>query len=465
MGTVVSSDEEIRMAVRVLRKVNMTTTIRFLAAGIFLAALMNGFGQPVITKQPANQTSSLFADAVFRVTSSGDAPVSYQWRFNNADLIGVTNTTLAITNVQRANAGNYRVVVTNLSGSVTSQVATLTITPFNSTYFFGFSWTDTGGNGCDWPPPKYYGNRACNGPMWPEFLSTNLGMAYVKANNYAHCGASTADELGQVTALFRAPAHPELSLYCLWLGGSDFLKGYPPSGLNGTYVPLTNVAAWNLLVQGMIKNNSNAVQRLYAKGARAILFQNQNATNNLDIDALGTNSAVLLESYLEQLNSGFAAAMDSYARTYPGVRLYTVDMFTKFNEFFEDPAAYGFTKTTVSALSDTNLIDKSFTGPGADYYLWDDFHATSKFHKLMASWHLETLTNYVLETLEASITGGSPNIQMNHLQIGRDYTLQKSTDLQTWTDVQSLTASAGTNQWSNPFGNDSTAYFRLKWEH
>ena len=82
------------------------------------------FAQPTITAQPTNQTSSLFADASFRVTAKGDAPLSYQWQLNHADLSGMTKTTLMIENVQRANAGNYRAIVTNPSGSVTSQVAT-----------------------------------------------------------------------------------------------------------------------------------------------------------------------------------------------------------------------------------------------------------------------------------------------------------------------------------------------------
>jgi hypothetical protein len=74
------------------------------------------------------------------------------------------------------------------------------------------------------------------------------------------------------------------------------------------------------------------------------------------------------------------------------------------------------------------------------------------------------LTNSVLEKLEAMIVSGSANVQMKHLQIGRDYTLQKSTKLKTWTDIQSFTASAGTNHWSSSQGNDSSAYFRLKWQ-
>src|SRR5438477_12159530 len=117
----------------------MKTKTNLLATATFLTAFIDGFCQPTITKQPTNQTASLFADATFRVTATGDAPLSYQWRFNDGDLIGMTNATLTVTNVQRADGGNYNVVVTNLSGSITSQVATLTITPFNSIYCFGFS--------------------------------------------------------------------------------------------------------------------------------------------------------------------------------------------------------------------------------------------------------------------------------------------------------------------------------------
>ena len=95
---------------------------------------------------------------------------------------------------------------------------------------------------------------------------------------------------------------------------------------------------------------------------------------------------------------------------------------------------------------------------------WDCCHVTSKFHKLIAAWNLETLTNSILEKLEARIAGGSPTIRMNRLQIGRDYTLQKSADLKGWQEVTSFTASAGTNQWSTPLGNDRAGYFRLSWQ-
>ncbi len=83
---------------------------------------------PSITAPPASQTVRLGASATFMVGAGGTAPLAYQWRLNATNnLAGATNTSLTITNAQATNAGGYTVVVTNLNGSVTSAVATLTV--------------------------------------------------------------------------------------------------------------------------------------------------------------------------------------------------------------------------------------------------------------------------------------------------------------------------------------------------
>ena len=455
--------QTLRSAIVPTSSMNTRTSI---CSILLAAAVSSAHAQPVITKQPTNQTASLFADATFRVTVTGVAPLSYQWRFNDGDLIGKTSTAMTVTNVQRLNTGNYSVIVTNLSGSVTSQVATLTITPFNSMYFFGFSWTDTrgilpDGSKCfTWSDPqKYYQGHACNGPMWPEFLSTNLGLAYVASNNYAYCGASASDILTQVIS-FPAPSKPQLSLYCLWTEGPDV--DFP-----GLVNALTNEVAGNQLLQTTISNNSNSVNRLYTKGARAIVIEVSGYLKYGGITSLfGTNSALLsmYSQYSARLNAGLIDAMNRYSQTRPDLRILSIDLTPKFNDVIDNPAQYGLTVTTISALADTNLTDMSFTGPGADYVRWDPFHATSKLHKLITVWHLDALTNSILETLEARIVGGSPNIQMNHLQIGRDYTLQKSVDLRNWQEAISFTASAGTNQWTAPSVDATATFYRLKWQ-
>jgi hypothetical protein len=60
--------------------------------------------------------------------------------------------------------------------------------------------------------------------------------------------------------------------------------------------------------------------------------------------------------------------------------------------------------------------------------------------------------------------GGSLMIQMNHLQIGRDYTIQKTFDFKAWSDVQTFTASAGTNQWAKLPDVGGAQFYRLKWQ-
>jgi phospholipase/lecithinase/hemolysin len=424
----------------------------FLSSAILLASILAGSSQPTITSQPANQTASLFADVTFRVAATGDTPLSYQWHFKNADLTGMTNATLTITNVQNSNVGGYNVTVTNLSGSATSQVASLTITLFNSLYCFGFSWTDTGGGNCGWPAPQYYNDSACNGPMWPQFLSSNLGLAYAQSNNYAFCGATSSDVLNQVNSL-KAPARPGLSLYCLWSCDSEFLSALPPDGKGYGYLNLNNQAAWSRVILTAISRNSNAINNLYLRGAREILVQKIFDYSQLpaSISALGNNAAALstYRGYCAQFNASLKDLIEGFHRSKADLRIVYVDIFSKLTDVIAHPNGYGFTKTNVDALDDTMLTDKSFVGPGADYVFWDGFHPTSKLQELIAAWHLETLANSVLEDLRFTMANGSMDIQMNHLRIGRDYTLQASSGLNRWQDVQTFTAAAGTNHWTS----------------
>src|SRR5204863_354190 len=76
---------------------------------------------------PTNQAVALGQNASFSVVASGSIPFSYQWYLNGSAVSGGTNATLALSNVQTNQAGNYIVVVGNSAGSVTSAVATLTV--------------------------------------------------------------------------------------------------------------------------------------------------------------------------------------------------------------------------------------------------------------------------------------------------------------------------------------------------
>ncbi|MDR2862906.1 MAG: immunoglobulin domain-containing protein, partial [Puniceicoccales bacterium] len=82
---------------------------------------------PVITAQPASQTVNEGGLVVFAVTAAGAPPLSYQWYKNGSLLSGKTSSLLVLTNAVSADAGSYTVVVSSTAGSVTSAIATLTI--------------------------------------------------------------------------------------------------------------------------------------------------------------------------------------------------------------------------------------------------------------------------------------------------------------------------------------------------
>lgn len=84
---------------------------------------------PDITTQPQSASVPPGQTATFSVAATGTPPLSYQWRRNGTAIAGATSasyTTPATT--QADNGAQFTVVVTNSVSSVTSAVATLTVT-------------------------------------------------------------------------------------------------------------------------------------------------------------------------------------------------------------------------------------------------------------------------------------------------------------------------------------------------
>ena len=78
---------------------------------------------PVITRQPGSRTLSAGSTSTLSFELTGDAPFSYQWRFNGAPLAGRSDSSLVLAQVTAAQAGLYEVVVTGAAGTVTSAPA------------------------------------------------------------------------------------------------------------------------------------------------------------------------------------------------------------------------------------------------------------------------------------------------------------------------------------------------------
>jgi hypothetical protein len=81
---------------------------------------------PKITKNPEGQTVSAGAQIVMSVTATGEE-LAYQWKHDGSPISGATGSTLTLSNVQAAAAGQYLVVVSNPGGEVTSSPTTVKV--------------------------------------------------------------------------------------------------------------------------------------------------------------------------------------------------------------------------------------------------------------------------------------------------------------------------------------------------
>ena len=85
--------------------------------------------QPRITTQPLDRTVAEGELVTFSIAASGSVPLSYQWQKNGVNIGLANSSTYTIANPTLADdQSNYRCLVTNAFGSVTSNSAVLTVT-------------------------------------------------------------------------------------------------------------------------------------------------------------------------------------------------------------------------------------------------------------------------------------------------------------------------------------------------
>lgn len=119
----------------------LATNTTFLARGYAVGGWGNNsgwfvessIGPVAINTEPTSLTNTAGTIAAFRVHAGGSAPLSYQWLKDGANLAdggnvsGTATASLTLSNVLGGDAGGYSVVISNAAGSVTSVVATLTV--------------------------------------------------------------------------------------------------------------------------------------------------------------------------------------------------------------------------------------------------------------------------------------------------------------------------------------------------
>jgi len=224
---------------------------------------------PGITMQPTNVVTTAGGTANFYVSATGSAPLTYQWTFGANAISGATATALALSNVQASQAGNYAVIVSNPSGSLTSTVATLTVLippsitrqPTNQTVVVGSNATfQVSANGT--VPLNYQWLFNASSPVGGSSNALTLASAQVsQAGNYSVVVTNTAGSVTSSVASLNVLVPPSMTLQpsnqTAIVGGNVNLQGSASGttplsyqwyfngtaspGANGTVLALTNL--------------------------------------------------------------------------------------------------------------------------------------------------------------------------------------------------------------------------------
>ncbi len=249
--------------------------------------------------------------------------------------------------------------------------------PFNQIVVFGDSLSDTGnansrlgvaGSG-------YFDGRFSNGPLWIEYLATQLQLAPPVANlesstgrNYAFGGART-DGSGLVSFFINdideqvpdylnndgGPSGDELIV--VWGGANDFLDGE------------TNVSV-------PVNNLTSDITSLHAAGGRNFVVVNLPLLGQTP-RYVGTPNEPVFDALSTSFNSQLDLSLDSLETALTDTEFFRVDAAALIQSATLDPGLFGF----------INVMDKAMglSGINADEYLfWDDVHPTTAAHSLLA---------------------------------------------------------------------------------
>ncbi|MEH1864208.1 MAG: SGNH/GDSL hydrolase family protein [Nostoc sp.] len=258
-------------------------------------------------------------------------------------------------------------------------------------YVFGDSLSDTGDvfnatGGIIPPSPTYFNGRFSNGPIWVEYLASDLGLKLNLNNNFAYGGATTGyKNIGlsslpglqqQINSFTSAntSANPN-ALYVIWAGTNDYLDYFFGN------VPNPNET---------VKNLSMAVTSLAAVGAKNFLVVNLPDLGKFPVVGGNNQDYSLLSTFTNAHNSILSANLNFLSQQLsPDINIIPLDVNSLFNRIIAAPEEFGFTNVTDSCIGDLSVvpinIHKQLVACEPDNFLfWDQVHPTTSAQKLIA---------------------------------------------------------------------------------
>lgn len=257
---------------------------------------------------------------------------------------------------------------------------------FSDLYVFGDSVSDAGATyqrtGGLVPPSPPYAGRFSNGPVWVEYLASDLGITFDPAKDFAVFSATTGTEntnpignafgLGglqqQITGYISANqvADPN-ALYVVYAGSNDYLGG----GITNPFVPVQNL--------------TNSILALASIGAKTFLVPNLPDLGNLPT-ALGKPESAPLNQLTAAHNQVLDQALIALNQQLdPSVNLISLDVNGLFKDAIANPAKYNLTNVTNACLLQTSLTTFSVCNSPDTYLFWDIFHPSTVAHQQIAN--------------------------------------------------------------------------------
>jgi hypothetical protein len=99
----------------------------FIPTNLTMSFRLVATNPPVILEPPTPQVVSPGGSALFTVVAAGIPPISYQWLSNGFPILGETRPILALDNITTDQAGDYSVILSNATGTITSPAASLAV--------------------------------------------------------------------------------------------------------------------------------------------------------------------------------------------------------------------------------------------------------------------------------------------------------------------------------------------------
>lgn len=448
----------------------------------FSTGISNPPAAPQIVTQPQSQSASVGDNVAFSVVVSGNPSPSYKWQFNGANLDGELNSSLSLPSITTNSAGDYRVIAANSEGSVTSAVATLTVTlPVAGVSLLTYNVKGNGATDWSTNAPQVQAIARELQHLQPDVITfneipwdlrfemTNFIAAFLPNYNLAISSGTDGSICSAIATRF------PITRASKWLDGID-LRSFGYSNANNALDNFTrDLFEAQIAVPGFVRPLHVFTTHLKAtasgeyadnalkRGAEAAAITNFFATNLFtfypydlytisgDMNASDTNE-LCIQTLLSpatgltmtQPQNPVTGSVNTYSSA-------TANPSSRLDYIFPGPLMYSNIKTSL-------VFRSSLVTPLPPGLNSNDSQVASDHYPVLMVFNNPYDKPFKL----LSVTRTNPTVTLNWESVfGQTYRVESSTNLTTWTTQVNNLVATGTNYTFSTNLNDAQRFFRI----